>query len=51
MIFIEILKAPCERDELVRKAKMDISQANAVLSLMEIKGLIKEELGEVRKTF
>jgi DNA processing protein len=50
-IFIEILESPCERDELVRRAKMNISQANAVLSLMEIKGLIKEELGEVRKTF
>jgi len=50
-IFIDILKNPCERDELVRRAKMNISEANAVLSLMEIKGLIKEELGEVRKTF
>ncbi len=50
-VFITILENPCERDELVRRAKMNISQANAVLSLMEIKGLIKEELGEVRKTF
>jgi len=50
-VFIEILKTPCERDELVRRSKMNISEANAVLSLMEIKGLIKEELGEVRKTF
>ena len=51
LIFIKILSNPCERDELVRKSKMNISQANAVLSLMEIKGLIKEEMGEVRKTF
>jgi predicted Rossmann fold nucleotide-binding protein DprA/Smf involved in DNA uptake len=50
-IFIEILTNPCERDELVRRSKIDISQANAILSLLEIKGLIKEELGEVRKTF
>ena len=50
-IFIEILKEPCDRDTLIRKSKLNISEANAVLSLMEIKGLIKEELGEVRKTF
>ncbi|MDB5194438.1 MAG: protecting protein DprA [Parcubacteria group bacterium] len=48
---IKILEHPCERDELVRKSKLDISTANSVLMLMEIKGLIKEELGEVRKTF
>lgn len=50
-VFIEILKNPCGRDELVRRSKMNISQANAILSLMEIKGLIAEELGEVRKIF
>ena len=50
-IFIAILKEPCDRDTLIRKSKLNISEANAVLSLMEIKGLIKEELGEVRKTF
>jgi DNA processing protein len=50
-VFLEILSDPCERDELVRKSKLDISTANSVLMLMEIKGLIKEELGEVRKTF
>lgn len=49
-IFIEILEAPHERDELIRKSKLDISKANAVLSLLEIKGLIVEKLGEVRKT-
>lgn len=50
-IFIELLASALPRDELVHRSKMNISQANAVLSLMEIKGLIKEELGEVRKTF
>ncbi|MEX2010210.1 MAG: DNA-processing protein DprA, partial [Parcubacteria group bacterium] len=49
-IFIEALKTPCSRDELIERAKVDISKANAVLSLLEIKGLITEELGEVRKT-
>jgi DNA processing protein len=51
LIFVNLLKEPCERDELVRRSKLQISEANAVLSLLEIKGLIKEELGEVRKTF
>jgi DNA processing protein len=50
-VFIHILEESCTRDELIRKSKLDTSRANAVLSLMEIKGLITEELGEVRKTF
>jgi DNA processing protein len=50
-IFIKVLGTPCSRDELIRRARVNVSQANAVLSLMEIKGLIKEEMGEVRKTF
>lgn len=50
-VFIEIMSTPLERDELIRKSGFDISKANAVLSLLEIKGLIVEELGEVRKTF
>lgn len=50
-IFIKILETPITRDELIRKGKMDVSKSNAVLSLLEIKGLIVEELGEVRKTF
>ena len=50
-IFITLLENPRTRDELVRASTIDISKANAVLSLLEIKGLIVEELGEVRKTF
>ncbi len=50
-VFITLLASPCERDTLIRNSKFDISKANAVLSLLEIKGLIVEELGEVRKTF
>lgn len=48
---INILENPCSRDELIRKSKMHTSAASAVLSLLEIKGFIVEELGEVRKTF
>ncbi len=50
-IFIKILEEPYPRDELIRKSKLDIGTASATLSLLEIKGLIIEELGEVRKTF
>jgi len=50
-IFIKILETPCSRDELIRKSKLDIGSASATLSLLEIKGLITEELGEVRKIF
>jgi DNA processing protein len=50
-IFIQILETPTSRDELIRKSKIDTSKANAILSLLEIKGLIFEELGEVRRSF
>lgn len=50
-IFIEILENPCSRDDLIERSRFDTGVANAILSLLEIKGLIKEELGEVRKTF
>jgi DNA processing protein len=46
---IELLFEPMERDELVRESGMNIADANALLSIMEIKELIKEELGEIRK--
>mgnify|MGYP001309674904 CR=1 FL=1 len=49
MKIIELLREPIERDELVRISGMDIAKANALLSIMEIKDLIKEELGEIRK--
>jgi DNA processing protein len=49
MKIIELLREPIERDDLVRESGMDIAKANALLSIMEIKDLIKEELGEIRK--
>jgi DNA processing protein len=49
MKIIELLREPMEHDELVRSSGMDIATANALLSIMEIKELIKEELGEIRK--
>jgi len=48
MLIIEILKIPMPKDELIRKAKMPISKISAVLSILEIKGLVKESMGEMR---
>jgi DNA processing protein len=45
---IEILREPTERDELIRMIGMPTAKANALLSIMEIKELITEELGELR---
>lgn len=46
---LELLREPMERDEVVRASGMDIATANALLSIMEIKDLIREELGEIHK--
>ena len=45
---INLLREPAQRDYLIRAIKMPIPTANALLSAMEIKGLIKEEMGEIR---
>lgn len=44
----ELLRAPISRDELLGALDLPISEANVLLSTMEIKGLIAEELGVVR---
>ncbi len=48
---LKLLVEPQERNELIRAMKMQTAEANALLSVMEIKGLIKEELGEIRASF
>jgi DNA processing protein len=45
---IKLLHEPLPKDELVRQSGMNIQEINAVLSLMEIKELIIEELGEIK---
>ncbi|MBI5456934.1 DNA-protecting protein DprA [Candidatus Kaiserbacteria bacterium] len=45
---LEIISSPCSRDELLLQLAMPISEANILLSTMEIKGLITEELGVIR---
>lgn len=45
---LQIISTPCPRDELMETLGLPISEANILLSTMEIKGLIVEELGVVR---
>jgi DNA processing protein len=44
----EILASPIPRDELLAELALPVTEANVLLSTMEIKGLIAEELGVVR---
>ncbi len=46
---IALLRDPMPRDELIRELGMNTGTANALISIMEIKELIKEEYGEIRK--
>lgn len=46
---LKIITEPRSRDELVALLALPISEANVLLSAMEIKGLIVEELGVVRR--
>ncbi|MBU0999138.1 DNA-processing protein DprA [Patescibacteria group bacterium] len=47
-LVVKILREPCPRDDLIRALKMPTPIANSLLSVMEIKGLIKEEMGEIK---
>ena len=47
---IALLREPIPRDDLIRAMKMPTPTANAILSIMEIKEIIKEEMGEIRLT-
>jgi DNA processing protein len=45
---VELVASPLSRDELIRTLEMPTSQANILLSTMELKGVIVEELGLIR---
>ena len=45
---MEFLQTPIARDELIQKLKIKTSDANILLSTMELKGLVEERLGEFR---
>ncbi len=46
---LEVLIEPTERDELCRKLGKPIHEVNMTITIMELKGLIKEEYGEIRR--
>lgn len=43
-----LLSAPLPRDELIRALDIPTSEAQSLLMMMELKGFIKETLGEIR---
>ena len=45
---VKLLREPMPRDDLIRELNLPTAEANAIISVMEIKELIKEELGEIR---
>ncbi len=45
---LDLLREPMSRDEIIRELGSPTPEVNAMLSIMEIKGLIKEEMGEIR---
>jgi len=47
-IIMNLLKTPMEKDELIRQSGLSLNQAQITLSTMEIKGIIKESMGEIR---
>ena len=46
---LDLLVEPMPRDDIQAPSGMSVSEVNALLSAMEIKGLIKEEYGEIRR--
>src|SRR3972149_9520909 len=44
---LDLLREPISRDELIRQMDIPTPTAQALLSVMEIKGFIKENLGEI----
>jgi len=48
LLVIKILSEPMTKDDLIRTIKLPVSKVSALLSIMEIKGLIIESMGEIR---
>jgi DNA processing protein len=44
---LELLSEPLERDELVRRSGLKTSEIQTLLTLLELKGHIREQLGEI----
>jgi len=50
MVIDLLATEPLPRDELIKKLKLPPSEANPLLALLEIKGLVKESMGELYLT-
>jgi DNA processing protein len=46
---LDLLIEPLSRDDILNSSDMTVSEVNSLLSAMELKGLIKEEYGEIRR--
>ncbi len=44
---VEILRQPLSRDDVIRMLKKPVYVTQTIISTMEIKGIIKEEMGEI----
>ncbi len=49
LMILEILREPLPRDEVVQKTGLPTHQINTILSILEIKGLISEQFGEIHR--
>lgn len=45
---LEILRTPMSREQLINSIEIPLSKINTIISVLEIKKLIKEEMGEIR---
>jgi DNA processing protein len=50
MLVIKILSEPKTKDDLIREMKMPTAKVCTIISIMEIKGLIVESMGEIMLT-
>ena len=48
-IILELLIEPQSRDELIQQSGLSVSEANTIISILEIKGLISESMGEIHR--
>ena len=46
---LQFINEPITKDEIIRLSDFDISQTNTILMLLELKNIIKEEFGKIRK--
>lgn len=44
-IVYDALATPCDRNELIRKCGLSASEANVVITMLEMKGVVKQERG------